>query len=220
MLFVVGTPIGNLSDLTARASEVLGSVDLVACEDTRVSRKLLNSINCHTRTISYHSHSKGGRLSWLVDQLQTGSSIALITDAGTPGISDPGGLLVEQAHEHKIKVVPVPGPSSVITALSVSGFPSDKFLFLGFLPKKKGRKTALQNLSESSMTTVFFESPERIISLQHDLFATINDSGRQICVCRELSKKYEEIWVGSMDEYATKDFRPQGEYVFVLRGKK
>src|SRR3989344_4717993 len=140
-LFVVGTPIGNLKDISLRAIEVLKSVDLIACEDTRVTKRLLDEYNVTTQTISYHQHSQVGKIDFIISKLKAGKSVALVSDAGTPGISDPGGLLVRAAYEQEIKVESVPGASALTAALSISGLPTDRFLFLGFLPHKKGRET-------------------------------------------------------------------------------
>ncbi|MFH1173463.1 MAG: 16S rRNA (cytidine(1402)-2'-O)-methyltransferase, partial [bacterium] len=161
ILYIVATPIGNLEDITLRALRILKEVDLVACEDTRQTRKLLDHYDIKTGTVSYHQHSRVQKIDWLVEQLQAGKNIALVSDAGTPGISDPGFKLVEAAQQADIKVETIPGPSAVIAAASVAGLPVDKFVFLGFPPHKKGRETFFKNLINEDKTIIFYESPHR-----------------------------------------------------------
>lgn len=231
-LYVIGTPIGNLNDLSTRAIETLRQVDLIACEDTRQTRVLLQRYEIPTETVSYHQHSSLQKIDWLVDQLVGGKDIALVTDAGTPGISDPGGVFVEAVHRWNathpdclITVVSIPGPSSVITALSVSGFPADTFLFLGFLPKKKGRQSLLKSLTSLDkalgiQTVVFFESPHRVQRTLQDIGQTFAERAAtiEVCLCRELTKKFEEIWRGSLAEAIEKTASAQkGEFVVVVR---
>lgn len=218
MLYVVSTPIGNLEDISERAKNVLKSVSCVACEDTRHSQKLLKSIESNVQTVSFHAHSRQDKLLQLIESLSRGKDIALISDAGTPGISDPGGVLVEMAHREGIKVVPIPGPSSVTAALSASGFPADQFIFLGFWPKKKGRQTLLKTLIKEEKTVVFFESPQRIKKTLTDL-AQVLGSDRKVCLCRELTKKFEDIHVGPLSEFINGEVRDQGEFVVVIRGR-
>lgn len=233
-LYIVGTPIGNLADISERALQVLRSVDVIACEDTRHTKILLDRYEIETPTVSYHQHSSLQKIDYLVTELVNGKDVALVTDAGTPGISDPGGVLVSAVYEKNktlrdpITVVPIPGPSSVMAALSASGFPADTFLFLGFMPKKKGRQTMLTVLFSQpkglrAETVVFFESPLRIKSTLNELLHYKNDvdkSGKMsvnICLCRELTKKFEEIWRGSLDEaVSVNDMNEKGEYVVVL----
>ena len=168
-LYVVGTPIGNLEDITLRAIRTLKDVDLIACEDTRRTQKLLNAYKIPTRTISYHQHNEMTRAPELIIQMEEGSSIALVTDAGMPGVSDPGFRLVHLAVRHSIPVVPVPGASAFVAALSASGLPVDKFRFLGFLPSKRGaRKKALAELKEAPKTLVFYEAPHRLVEMLRD----------------------------------------------------
>jgi 16S rRNA (cytidine1402-2'-O)-methyltransferase len=235
-LYIVATPIGNLSDITERALEALRSVDAIACEDTRHTRILLDRYTISTPTVSYHQHSSLQKIDYLVEELAQGKDIALVTDAGTPGISDPGGVLVAAVYEKNkslrdpIVVCPLPGASSVMAALSVSGFPSDTFLFLGFLPKKKGRQTMMTALFNQpkglrAETVVFFESPLRIKSTLKDLLEykdNADKSGKivvEVCLCRELTKKFEEIWRGSLEEAAVRELMEKGEYVVVLHIK-
>ncbi len=218
MLYIVATPIGNLSDITERAKEILTTVSYVACEDTRHSRILMDKIGGKAQLVALHAHSSDREIDRLISLLQQGVDVALITDAGTPGISDPGGLLVERAHLASIPVSPIPGASSVAAALSVCGFPADQFIFYGFLPKKKGRHTLLQSLITQKMTTVFFESPERIQRTLQD-FGSILEGERRICICRELTKHYEEVWVGTLHEALSREMVTKGEFVIVLEGK-
>lgn len=229
-LYVVATPIGNLADITPRAIEVLRSVDLVACEDTRHTAVLLGRYEIGTKTVSYHQHSSLQKIDWLLSQLKSDINIALVSDAGTPGISDPGGILIDKIHEYNhtakfpISIVSIPGPSSVMAALSVSGFPADTFLFLGFLPKKKGRQTLLRAIGEKNKalglsTIAFFESPHRINQTMQDLatYSLLDVNNVSVCLCRELTKKFEEIWRGSLAEAIEKTQPDQkGEFVVVL----
>lgn len=229
-LYVVATPIGNLDDITARAVLTLKSVDLIACEDTRHTKVLLDRYGVKTDYVSYHQHSSLQKIDWLVAQLRQGRKIALVTDAGTPGISDPGGILVEKIHllnrdgVKPISIISVPGPSSLTTALSVSGFACDTFMFFGFLPKKKGRQTLLVRLrtlveTKVVQTFVFFESARRINKSLVNLAETFaEDSGKiEVCLCRELTKKFEEIWRGNLDEAIIKtSVAHKGEFVVVV----
>lgn len=219
MLYIVATPIGNLGDLTERAKSVLCSVPLVLCEDTRHSRKLLDTIGSQARTDSFHAHTNPTKLESVLSQLTSGLDIALITDAGTPGISDPGAVLVDLAHQNGIPVSPIPGPSSVTAALSVCGFSSDHFIFYGFLPKKKGRQTLITSLLDQKMTSVFFESPERFHKTVADFNAILGNE-RRICICRELTKRFEEVWVGALGEALQRDMLAKGEFVLVVEGAR
>ncbi len=217
MLYVVATPIGNLADISGRAAATLQAVDYIACEDTRHSKLLLQHIGVFAPTISFHAHSNDHRISELIAKMQAGKKVALISDAGTPGLSDPGGLLVKAAHAHGVTVEAIPGPSAVVAALSVSGMSADQFIFYGFLPKKKGRQTLLTALKTEPKTTVFFESPHRILKTLAD-FRAILGGDRTICVCRELTKQFEEVLVGSLDQMCAEPVREQGEFVLVLEG--
>lgn len=214
-LSIVATPIGHLQDVTFRAIETLKSADLILAEDTRVTKRLLARYDIDTPTKSYHQHSSRGKEKEIVALLEAGASIALVTDAGTPGISDPGGQLVARATEAGSTVVPIPGPSAVIAALSVSGFPTDKFLFLGFPPHKKGRETFFQTVANAEYTVVFYESSHRIKKAIGQL-AGVLPSDRQMVVCRELTKKFESIYRGSIKDISEMDMSEKGEFVLVI----
>jgi len=191
-LFVVATPIGNLEDITLRALRVLKEVDVIACEDTRRTRALLSHFDIHTPTVSYFEHNKLARGPQLLRQLAEGRSIALVTDAGTPGISDPGFMLVRDARAAGIPVVPVPGPAAVAAVLSAAGIPADRFVFDGFLPIKSGRRVnRLTALRELETTIVLYESPHRILATLEAIATVFGD--REIVVGRELTKQFEEI---------------------------
>jgi len=217
-LYVVGTPIGHLNDITLRAREVLCTVDRIACEDTRVTRKLLQHIASTVATVSIHHHSPDRALDQLLNLVEEGKAVALVTDAGMPGIADPGGKLVQRAHERNLPVVSVPGPSALTTALSLSGFPSDRFLFLGFLPHKKGRETAFRRISETDETVVLYESPHRLLKTLNSLM--IHSINKDIAVCRELTKIYESVIRGSAAEvlkhYEAHPDQVRGEVVIVI----
>ncbi len=215
-LFVVATPIGNLEDITMRALRILKEVDLIACEDTRITKKILEHYQIKNQTISYHQHSSTGKIDFIVGKLKQGGNMALVSDAGTPGISDPGGLLVRAALAEGIKVETVPGPSAVIAALSVSGIATDRFLFLGFLPHKKGRNTLIKEIINSEYTVVFYESVHRIIKALEQL----RDAGleRQVVVCRELTKKFETVYRGKINEVleSLNNDQVKGEFVVII----
>jgi 16S rRNA (cytidine1402-2'-O)-methyltransferase len=215
ILYVVATPIGNLSDITFRAIEILKSVDLIACEDTRQTIKILNRYEIKKPLVSYHQHSKLTKIDYLISELLSGKNIALTTDAGTPGISDPGQVLINQAIESNIDVIPIPGAQAAVTALSASGFNTDKFLYLGFLPKKKGRQTLLTNLAADkfSKTIVIYESPYRIIRTLNDLKNYLGDV--QVAVFRELTKKFETKYFGKISEVIL-NIKPKGEFVIIV----
>lgn len=216
---MVATPIGNLEDITLRAMRVLKEVDLIACEDTRLTKRLLDHYQITTPTISYHQHSQVGKIDFLISKLKEGKNLALVSDAGTPGISDPGGLLVQAANREGIKVETIPGPSAVVAALSVSGLPTDRFLFLGFLPHKKGRETLVKEIVESKYTIVFYESVHRIIKALEQLQAA--NLNREVVVCRELTKKFETVYRGKVNEVLEK-LKPEavkGEFVVIVSNK-
>lgn len=221
-LYIVATPIGNLSDITFRAVEVLKQVDLILCEDTRVSQHLLDHYDIATKVMSYHQHSGAGKISLLAEKIKSGLDLALITDAGTPGISDPGNKLVAEIIKgtNNCQIIPIPGPSAVVAALSVAGLPTDKFLFLGFIPHKKGRETLFNRIENSLETVVFYESTHRIIKTLERL-SKVLDKSRQIVVCRELTKKFETIYRGNIIEVLTKVKKDvtKGEFVVVVSGK-
>jgi len=218
MLYIVPTPIGNLGDITLRSIEVLKSVDYILCEDTRVSGKLLNHLGIKARLSAFHAHNEHHRLQNHIDALKNGQNIALISDAGTPGISDPGFLLVREARKENLELTVLPGATALIPALVASGIPCDKFFFEGFLPVKKGRKTRLEFLAGLNTTIVLYESPHKLLkTLGHvkEYFG----SDRQISVIREISKIHEEVQTNSVEnlliEYASRA-KVKGEIVIVI----
>ncbi|NUM25479.1 MAG: 16S rRNA (cytidine(1402)-2'-O)-methyltransferase [Candidatus Buchananbacteria bacterium] len=219
ILYVVSTPIGNLKDITLRALEILKTVDVIACEDTRVTKRLLDHYQIVTPTVSYHQHSKVGKVDFLISKLQSGKHVALVSDAGTPGISDPGGLLVASAVAEGITVESVPGASALTAALALSGFPTDRFTFFGFLPHKKGRETLIKKIIESDHTVVFYESVHRIIKALEQLIAA--GLTRQIVVARELTKKFETVYRGTAQEVLNNitNEETKGEFVVVIGNK-
>jgi len=199
-LYLVATPIGHLEDITLRALRVLKEVDLIACEDTRQTQKLLHHYAIATRTTSYHEHNEAEKASELVKQMQEGASIALVTDAGMPGISDPGYRLITLAIQRQIPVVPVPGASAVLAALVASGLPTDAFQFNGFLPAKRGdRRSVLEGIKNSQTTQVFYEAPHRIIEALEDVIEMLGGS-RQVVIGRELTKIHEEFLRGTAED--------------------
>ena len=216
VLFVVGTPIGNLEDLTLRAVRVLGEVDLIAAEDTRVTRKLLNHLDLRTPLTSCHQHNWRTKLPAIVKALETGD-VALVTDAGMPAISDPGAELVSQVASAGFPVEVIPGVSAVTSALAVAGIPSDNFLFVGFLPRRRqDRNQKLAEVAAAPHTLVIFEAPHRMTSTLADLLLALGD--REVAVCRELTKRYEEVFRGALSQAAEKFSAPRGEFVLVVRG--
>ena len=218
-LYIVSTPIGNLEDITQRALRVLREVDLIACEDTRHTRKLLNHFNIDTKTISYHEHNERERAEELCKLLEDGKSIALVSDAGTPLISDPGFRIVNLAAEKAIQVVPVPGPTAFVAALAASGLASDQVLFAGFLPARaNARRAKLEDLRANTATLIFYEAPHRIAPTLGDAADLLGD--RQAVVARELTKMHEEFVRGRLSELAAK-FSQQtarGEMVLIIAG--
>lgn len=215
-LYVLATPIGNLEDITLRALRVLKEVDLIACEDTRRTGILLGHYEIKKPLVSYHQHSQIQKIDFLIEELKSGKNIAIATDAGTPGISDPGGLLIGKALENNIRVEPIPGPSAITTLLSISGILADKFLFLGFLPKKKGKLTLLKQIASSVVPVVIFESPHRIIATLKSIMEIAGD--RNVIIGRELTKKFEEVLRGKISEVLPK-IRPQGEFVIIIQNE-
>jgi len=199
-LYVVATPIGNLEDITLRALRVLKEVDVIACEDTRQTQKLLNHYSISTKTTSYHEHNEQEKAEELVAQMEAGASVALVTDAGMPGISDPGYRLITLAIARGISVVPLPGASAFLAALVASGLPTDSFLFNGFLPAKRGeRRSALEAIKSSGRTEVFYEAPHRIVETLEDVVELLG-TGRNVVVAREVTKIHEEFLRGSAGE--------------------
>jgi len=225
ILHIVATPIGNLQDITARAIDTLKGADLILCEDTRNTKILLDRYCFNKPLLSYHQHSTISRLEQIAGLLKDGKNLALVSDAGTPGISDPGNKLVERLVElfgGEIKITPIPGPSAVITALSVCGFACDRFTFLGFPPAKKKRKKFFEKMLSCEYPTAIYESPYRIIKTLSEISDLNEDKKRRIVVCRELTKKFETISRGTV-EGVVKTLRKEtarGEYVIVLEGKR
>jgi 16S rRNA (cytidine1402-2'-O)-methyltransferase len=216
-LYVVATPIGNLADITHRALLVLMSVDVIACEDTRHTRKLLQHYGIATKTVSYHEHNEKQRSEQLIDALQKGSDVAVVSDAGTPAISDPGFRLVRSAIENNITVVPVPGASALITALVAAGLPTDEFFFAGFLPSRTGaRQSRLHELASIPATLIFYEAPHRLASTLKDMYSILGE--REAVVARELTKLHEELRRGKLSELAEHYSREEarGEIVLVI----
>ncbi|WP_264874778.1 16S rRNA (cytidine(1402)-2'-O)-methyltransferase [Vibrio agarivorans] len=221
-LYIVPTPIGNLADITQRAIDVLSSVDLIAAEDTRHTGKLLSHFGINTKTYPLHDHNEQQKAQALVDKLQQGMSIALVSDAGTPLISDPGYHLVNQCRQADVRVVPLPGACAVITALSASGLPSDRFSFEGFLPaKSKGRKDKFLEIAKAERTCIFYESPHRILDSLDDMLAILGPE-REVAIARELTKTFETIRnmpLGELVEWVRSDENQQrGEMVLLVHG--
>ena len=220
-LFLVPTPIGNLEDITFRSIRILSEVDLILAEDTRTSGKLLKHFDIKPPMQSFHMHNEHKVLDKMVDKLKLGIKIALISDAGTPGISDPGFLLVRACVEEGIETECLPGATALIPAVVQSGFPTDRFIFEGFLPPKKGRQTRLKLWSEETRTIVFYESPHKIVKTLSQLQEFVGGD-RRLSVSRELSKKFEETVRGTVNELVLHftNKAPKGEFVIVLEGKK
>lgn len=219
-LYIVGTPIGNLEDMTFRSVRILQSVDMIAAEDTRHTGKLLQHFQIKTPQMSYHEHNRNSRIPEILEYLKYGKAIALVSDAGMPGISDPGYELIKACVDAEIDVVPIPSATAAITALSASGLPTNRFVFDGFLPaKSQQRREYLESLLIETRTLVFYESPHRLRETLQD-FADILGSDRQIVIARELTKLYEEFWRGTIEEaiahYQQKE--PQGEYTLLVAG--
>jgi 16S rRNA (cytidine1402-2'-O)-methyltransferase len=217
-LYLVATPIGNLEDITYRAVKVLSSVDLIAAEDTRKTKILLDQYNISKPMMSYYSYNEQVRAPQLIEKLLSGQSIALVSDAGTPGISDPAYHIVQQVLEHGLPIIPIPGPVAFITALIASGLPTDRFVFEGFLPLKKGRKTKFASFLSESRTIVLYESPHRVIKTLADIRTFLGN--RNVVVARELTKKFEEIVRGPIQSVFAELSKkpPRGEYVIVIEG--
>ena len=221
ILYIVATPIGNLKDITLRAVDALQNADVILCEDTRVTQKLLAAYHIRKPLVSYHQHSRLAKTDMILRMLEERKNLALVSDAGTPGISDPGGVLVEAVRERfgaEVKIVPIPGANAALAALSVSGFPADTFSFLGFPPHKKGRKTFFKAIASKHDTLVFYESKHRIEKALTELASAIGD--RQVIVARELTKQFETIYRGTAQECLLQLQRDKtlGEFVIVVRG--
>lgn len=213
-LYIVSTPIGNLEDISFRAVHILRNVDLVACEDTRVTNFLLQQYDINNKTISYYSNVERSKLEFFINELKSGKSVSLVSDAGTPGISDPGNILISECIKENIEVVSVPGCSSLIHALVLSGFSLKRFYFQGFLPLKKGRMTLLNELKEIKMSIVIFESPFRITRTLKDIYETFGN--REISLSRELTKKFEEVIRGKLSDIMKRNIKLKGEFVIIV----
>jgi len=220
--YVVGTPIGNMGDITLRALEMLKGVDLILCEDTRVTKRLLEKYQINKPTMSFHTQSKLSKTDKIFEFIEEGKDLALVSDAGTPTISDPGALLISQIKEkfdiEKVQVIPIPGATAIITALSASGLPTHEFTFLGFLPHKKGRETLFKEIALSERTMIFYESPHRILKTLESLGKFCPN--KKVCIARELTKIYEEFKTGSpteLLEYLTKNpIKQKGEFTVLV----
>lgn len=220
MLYLCATPIGNLKDITERVKETLGAVDIIAAEDTRNSIRLLNHFGIKTPMTSYHEHNKYEKADMLIAQMMDGKDVALITDAGTPAISDPGEVLVRRCHEEGITVTSLPGACACITALTLSGLNTRRFVFEGFLPyDKKERQSVLESLKDEHRTVIMYEAPHHLKKTLADLLDTIGD--RRLTICRELTKKFESVTPTTLSEAVAyhEDNEPRGEYVLVIEGR-
>jgi len=221
--YVVATPIGNMGDITLRAIETLKSVDFILCEDTRETKKILNKYNINKPTMSYHAQSKLAKVDKIFELLGEGKDLALVSDAGTPGISDPGAMLIFKIKEKfgergKIQIIPIPGATALIAALSASGLPTHEFTFLGFLPHKKGRETLFKEIAQAKRTMVFYESPHRILKTLESLVKFCPE--KKVCVARELTKIYEEFKTGSprevLENFNKNEDKQRGEFTVVV----
>ena len=219
VLYIVSTPIGNLDDITLRAIKILGGVDLIAAEDTRKTKFLLDHLSITKPLLSYYSYNEARRVTDLIKMLREGKSVAVVTDAGTPGISDPAYVLIVDAIRNGVRVIPIPGASAMLPALIVSGLPTNRFVFEGFLPVKKGRKSTFERLRSEERTIVIYESPFRIIKTVEEALEHFG-KGRRMAVVRELTKKFEETIRGTGAEILEqlKKKAPRGEYVLVVEG--
>ncbi|MBS1517619.1 MAG: 16S rRNA (cytidine(1402)-2'-O)-methyltransferase [Bacteroidetes bacterium] len=214
VLYIVSTPIGNLEDISFRAVSILENADLIACEDTRKTNFLLSQYGIRNKTISYYSQVEASKAEQIINEIRSGKTVALVSDAGTPCISDPGNILVSKCIEENIDVYSVPGCSSLIHALILSGIPTGKFFFQGFLPQKKGRQTLLKELSGIKMTLIIFESPFRIYKTLNDIHQHIGN--KETAVCRELTKKFEQIIRGKVKNLLAGQFKTKGEFVIIV----
>ena len=220
MLYLVPTPIGNLDDITLRAIKILKSVDLILAEDTRTTGILLKHLEIKKPLASFHIHNEHQKLASYIRQMKEGQNVALVSDAGTPAISDPGFLLVREALKEEIEIQCLPGPTAFVPALVVSGFSTDRFIFEGFIPQKKGRQTKLKQIIQYDCTTILYESPHRIVRLLEELIA-LGETERKISISREISKMFEQTVRGTVAE-ALAHFQakpPKGEFVVCLEGK-
>ena len=219
-LYIVATPIGNLEDISFRALRILKEVDFILAEDTRKTLKLLNFYNIRKPLVSYFQHSKLAKVEYILNLLNQGKNLALVSDAGTPGINDPGGKLIEEVVKNfgdKAQIVPIPGPNAAIAALSISGFNTDRFLFLGYPPHKKGRKKVFDEISKSRYPVVIYESVHRITKTLNELSGFENIKDRKVVVARELTKKFETIYRGGISEIAPQIEKEKlGEFVLII----
>ncbi len=223
-LYIVATPIGNLKDITFRAVEILKTVDCILCEDTRTTKVLLNTYDIHVPTMSYHAQSALSRTEDIISMLKDGKNLALVSDAGTPCISDPGSALLslvrKECNEDEVMIVPIPGPSAFVTLLSAGGLDTSSFVFLGFLPHKKGRETLFKEIATAPRTMVFYESPHRIMKTLASLASVLSDSPRRVLVGRELTKLFEQIISGTAGEmfsyFENNPDKVRGEFVVAV----
>lgn len=218
-LFIIGTPIGNMGDITKRAVEILSTVDFVACEDTRVTGGLMHQLNIKKELVSIHQHSSDEKIDFVIRELEAGKSIAYVSDNGTPGISDPGQKLVQIVRDHcEIEILPVPGASALTAAVSVSGMIEKEFYFVGFLPKKKGRETKFKELTGLSVPVVVYESALRLEKTLNDIKKYLGED-TEIFVAREMTKKFEEYWGGNISEIISdiKNHQIKGEFVLIFK---
>jgi len=217
-LYVVATPIGNLEDITLRALRTLREVKLIAAEDTRKTKRLLTTYDIRARTTSYHKHNRWTKLEYILNCLDK-EDVALVSEAGMPGISDPGYELIVAATQKGIPVVPIPGASAIITALAVSGLPTERFIYLGFLPSKSGgRRRALESVIDDSGTIVVLEAPHRLLASMNDMLSVLGD--RRVAVCRELTKIHEEVFRGTVSQAIEHFTESRGEFTLVIEGKR
>ena len=217
-LYVVATPIGNLEDISLRALRILREVKLIAAEDTRKTKRLLVTYDIKTPMTSYHEHNKRSKLDYILGRLEDGD-VALVSEAGMPGMSDPGYELITAAHQRGIPVVPIPGPSAVVTALVISGLPTDRFVYIGFLPHKaNARQRLLESVAHEYGTIVALESPHRLLATLNAILLILGD--RKIAICRELTKIHEEVFRGTISQAIKHFTRPRGEFTLVIEGKR
>ena len=218
ILYVVATPIGNLEDVSLRALRTLREVKLIAAEDTRKTKRLLATYDIKTPMTSYHEHSRWTKLDYVLGCLQ-GGDVALVSEAGTPGMSDPGYELIVACAQRSIPIVPIPGPSVIITALAISGLPTERFIYIGFLPRKaSSRRRLLESIADEYSTIVVLESPHRLLAALNDILLVLGD--RKVAVCRELTKVHEEVFRGTISQAIEHFTEPRGEFTLVIEGKK
>lgn len=225
ILYIIATPIGNLEDISARALRILSGVDLILAEDTRVTKKLLERYQIKTKIVSYHQHSRLGKIDYFLGLLKQGKDLALVSDAGTPGVSDPGNLLVEkvvESSENKVTIISVPGPSALMTAASIAGFNMDRFLFLGFPPQKRKRKKFFEQVINSKCPVILYESSHRILKTLRELAMVPHGNKIEIVVCKELTKMFERTYRGEINHVIGKmeSENLKGEFVVVVNNHK